>query len=323
MSDAQERQQMLNRVNAGRTTSGQSQLTNLGAGAAGDPLTDFINQYNGAWQMQGGSAGYDMSPSIRAQYQSMRDTAATRKGESDTELTNLYSNLQKSYEGMPAQTNERYSAAIQGGQDGANQLMSDTRARIDSEAAQRASAFAELGLGNDGSLSQSSAQMERGNANVANTAANWGGLMGAQQQSQVTRDNLNYTGAADSGVLAKEDLLRRYNSYLDNVSMQEQQALSAPGVRGGGSAGQMVNTSGINSKFYDQAMQQQMIDAGILPGGDAISPAQQRAWDNEDFYNHLAATRSYPTNGATQTQSYNPSQNQSSGMPGYRAGGTN
>lgn len=240
-----------------------------------DPLRDIMSQYENGWQMQGGSGGYDMSPAIRAQYQSMRDAAATRQNQSNVDLTALYANLQKSYEGMPAQTNQRYGAAIQGAQAGSNQLIDDTRARIDSEAAQRASAFAELGLGNDGSLSQSQGQMERGVGDIANTAANWGGLLGAQQQGQVTRDNLNYTGAADAGVLAKEDLLRRYNSYLDNVSMQEQQALSAPGVRGGGSAGSMVNTSGISSKIYDRAQMDGYLNQ---TGQGSATDAQRNQW---------------------------------------------
>lgn len=245
----------------------------------GNPLDDFIDRYNNSWEMQGGSAGYDMSPAIRAQYQSLRDTAATRKGQSESELGTLYSKLQESYKDLPQQTNQRYLAAIQGAQSGANQLVNDTRSRIDSEAAARAAAFAALGLGTSGQMSGQQAEMERGVGDVNTSAANWGGLLGAQQQSQVTRDNLNYTGAADAGTLAKEDLMRRYNAYLDNLAMQEQQALSAPGVRGGGSAGKLVNTSGIDSKLYDKAIEQQMINAGILPAPTSDFDLWKRKWD--------------------------------------------
>lgn len=295
MSDAQEMQQMLNRVNAARSgASGQVGPRQL---SVAEVRAQTINDYENGWEMQGGSAGYDMSPAIRAQYQSMRDAAATRQNQGNADLTALYTNLQKSYEGMPAQTNQRYGAAIQGAQASSNQLISDTRARIDSEAAQRASAFAELGLGNDGSLSQAEGQMERGVGDVANTAANWGGLLGAQQQSQVTRDNLNYTGAADAGVLAREDLLRRYNSYLDNVSMQEQQALSSPGVRGGGSSGSMVNNSGISSKIYDRANTDSYLDrTGQMPASDyqrnewAVARAEQAQADRRELIGLRAGT---------------------------------
>lgn len=248
-------------------------------GQQGDPLSDFINQYNNSYEYQGGSAGYDMSPAIRAQYQAMRDKAATRKGESDTALTDLYNKLSESYKPMPEQTKQRYEASIGGAQAGANQLINSTRARIDAEAAQRAAAFAELGLGNSGQLTGQQTEMERGIGDVSNAAANWGGLLGAQQQSQMTRDNLNITGAADAGVMAKEDLLRRYNAYLDNLESQEQQALSAPGVRSAGSAGKRVNTSGISESAYNKAVEQQMINAGILPAPQSSFDAWKQKWD--------------------------------------------
>lgn len=241
-----------------------------------DPLADFIDQYNNSWEMQGGSAGYDMSPAIRAQYQSLRDTAATRKGSTDAELTNIYNKLQESYKDLPAQTAQRYQASIQGAQSGSDKLVQDARNRIDAEAAARAAAFAELGLGGPGQLSGQQAEAERGIGDINTSTANWAGLLGAQQQAQVTRDNLNYTGAADAGTLAKEDLLRRYNAYLDNLAAQEQQALAAPGVRSAGSAGKRVNTSGISESAYNKAIEQQMINAGILPNPNQ---AKYDYWD--------------------------------------------
>lgn len=250
-----------------------------GAQKAANPLDEFINQYNKSWEMQGGSPGYDMSPAIKAQYQALRDKSATRKGEAETGLTNLYNKLQESYKGLPEQTNQRYAAAIQGSQAGSDKLVQDTRARIDSEAAARAAAFAELGIGGGGQLSAQQAEMERGIGDVNAATANWGGLLGAQQQAQVTRDNLNYTGAADAGTLAKEDLLRRYNAYLDSLDVQEQQALSQPGVRSAGSAGKMVNTSGIADSLYNKAVEQQMIQAGVLPSSSSTFDEWKRRYD--------------------------------------------
>jgi hypothetical protein len=289
---------LLDNIDRGKTSLKSAPMFGAGSTGGSSALDDFINQYNNSYEYQGGSAGYDMSPAIRAQYQAMRDKASLRRGESETKLGELYGKLQESYKDLPQQTNQRYGAAIQGAQTGANQLMDSTRARIDSEAAQRAAAFAELGLGNNGQLSQSQGEMERGVGDVQNTAANWGGLLGAQQQSQVTRDNLNYTGAADAGTLAKEDLMRRYNAYLDNLEGQEQQALSSPGVRGGGSAGKLVNTSGISESAYNKAVEQQMINAGILPAPTSAFDEWKQKWDYQ-VANPKPSTSSGSTGGTS------------------------
>lgn len=292
-----ENRRFLNRVNANRTSSGKKPVTDLGSpnGPQGDPLGDALNAYNNGWQMQGGSS-WDNSQAIRDQYQSRRDKSAQRKGETEAELTKLYDNLAASYEPYPEQTKQRYTDARLASEAGSNRLIADTRARMDQEAASQNSAFAELGLGGGG-MSSSTSEANRGIGDVQNTSSNWSGLLNAQQNSQVNRDNINIQGSRDQGVLAKDDLVRRYNAYLDQLDAEEQDALNQPGVKGS-TAGSMVNTSGIPDSLYNKMLEQQMINAGVLPTKQNSNDADFDLWLRKEQWKRANPTT---TGGSTYT----------------------
>jgi len=233
---------------------------------ARDPRQEFLDRYNNGWQMSGGGGGYDRRGEVRDQYNTMRNSATTGRDETNTRLQDLYDQLAQSYAGQADQTKQRYNDAIGASQAGSNQLINDTRARIDQEAAQRNAMYAQMGIAGGDPFSQSRGQAERGIGDVANTSANWSGLMGAQQQAQMTRDNQSYLGAKDQGTISLDDVQRRYDAYNRQLDAQEQQALM--GAYQPGSGGGMVNTSGISDDLYNQVMMQDLMDQGVLRQND-------------------------------------------------------
>ena len=220
----------------------------------------------------GGGGGYDPRPGIREQYQQQRDAAARRKGETSTELGNIYTNLANAYKPISAQTQQRYTDASNAAQAGSQNLINSTQARINEEAAKRAAAFGELGIagpaGQEGVSPAAAAEAQYNMGNLSNTAANWGGLLGAQGQAERGRNELDYTGAVDSGTLAQDQLTRNYNAYLDNLGAQEAQALASavPSGGGGGGGGGSSLPAGVQNLLWGNALQQMGIDASSLLG---------------------------------------------------------
>lgn len=231
----------------------------------------------------GGGGGYDPRPGIREQYQQQRDAAARRKGETSTELGNIYTNLANAYKPISAQTQQRYTDASNAAQAGSQNLINSTQARINEEAAKRAAAFGELGIagpaGQEGASPTAAAEAQYNMGNLSNTAANWGGLLGAQGQAERGRNELDYTGAVDSGTLAQDQLTRNYNAYLDNLGAQEAQALaSAVPSGGGGGGGGSSLPAGVQNLLWGNALQQMGIDASSLLGtqdsGSSYTPSK-------------------------------------------------
>lgn len=255
------------------------------ASAGGDPGDDGTSSLTleeimallGLGGGGGGGGGYDPRPGIREQYAQQRDSAARRKGETSTELGNIYTGLANAYKPISAQTQQRYTDAGNAAQAGSQGLISATQARINEEAAKRAAAFGELGIagpaGQEGASTGVAAEAEYNMGNLSNTAANWGGLLGAQGQAERGRNDLDYTGAVDSGALAQDQLTRNYNAYLDNLGAQEAQALAGavPSGGGGGGGGSSL-PAGVQNLLWGNALQQMGIDASSLLGtGDSGS----------------------------------------------------
>ena len=209
-----------------------------GASESGNWWDDLFGGGSG-----GGGGGYNMSAAIKAQYDRARGDAKGRYDGADAKLGDIYGKLKASYEGLPAGTAVRFDQAIRANNEGTDRLISEARARIAQEAAKRAAVYEELGVGapptaTAGDASAAAGEAERAIGDLSTTGANWAGFMGAGRESQITRDNLNITGAADAGTLARDNLLDAYQAYLDNLGLQEQQAmLSARGSGGGGGGG--------------------------------------------------------------------------------------
>jgi hypothetical protein len=221
----------------------------------------------------GGGSYYDPRPAIREQYQSQRDMAARRKGETGAELEKIYSNLASAYKPVAASTAQRYTDASNAAQAGSQGLINATQQRINEEAAKRAAAYAELGIqgpsAQAGESTGQAAEAQYGMGNLGNTAANWGGLLGAQSAAEQGRNNLDYTGAVDSGTLAQAELNRNYNSYLDRLGSEEAAALAGaqPSYSGGGGGGGGSSLpSAVQNILWGNILGQMGFDTGGLLG---------------------------------------------------------
>jgi hypothetical protein len=286
------------------------------AARARDPRQDFLDRYNSGWQMSGGGGGYDRRDEVRDQYNTMRNSATTGRDETRTRLEDLYAQLAQSYAGQADQTKQRYNDAIGASQAGSNQLINETRARIDQEAAQRNAMYAQMGISGGDPFSQSRAQAERGIGDIGNTSANWSGLLGAQQQAQMTRDNQSYLGAKDQGTISLDDMQRRYDAYNRQLDAQEQQALM--GAYQPGSGGGMVNTSGISDDLYNQVMMQGLQDEGVLRQSDQDWFSRQEYM--MQYPEYYFQTGNSGSGGNTVPYSLNPGQRTSSPAPGASGG---
>lgn len=238
-------------------------------------LEDLLNKYDNSWQMQG---GYDNRGSVNKKYDDMKGTAGKNKTEADTKLAKLYGQLGDLYKAAPEQTKQRYTDSISAGQTGSEGLNRETRNRIDMEAAQRAAAYASMGMGGSGEATAALGQMERGVGDVNAAQSNWAGLMGGMQNSEMNRNQLDITGAADQGTMARGDLTTQYNNYLNQLEQQRQGELA--GAVGGGS---MVNTSGISGGLYEQLQKQHLMDNGIL-SKPAQAPSAFDTWQQKMQY---------------------------------------
>jgi hypothetical protein len=241
------------------------------AGTPSVTLEDLLSRYDNSWQMQG---GYDNRGAVNKKYDDTKANVTKNKNEADTKLTNLYGQLGDLYKAIPEQTRQRYLDSINAGQAGSEGLNRETRNRIDMEAAQRAAAYASMGVGGSGESTAAQGQMERGVGDVNAAQANWAGLMGGQQNAEMNRNQLDITGAADQGTMVRGDLATRYNDYLNQLEQQRQGELA--GAVGGGS---MVNTSGISGGLYEKLQQQFLQKQGILPTPTSGLDEKKAFWD--------------------------------------------
>jgi hypothetical protein len=224
----------------------------------------------------GGGSYYDPRPAIREQYQSQRDMAARRKGETGAELEKIYSNLATAYKPVAASTAQRYTDASNAAQASSQGLINATQQRINEEAAKRAAAYAGLGIqgpsAQAGESTGQAAEAQYGMGNLGNTAANWGGLLGAQSAAEQGRNNLDYTGAVDSGTLAQTELSRNYNTYLDRLGSEEAAALAGaqPSYSGGGGGGGGSSLpSAVQNILWGNLLGQMGFDTGSLLGNNS------------------------------------------------------
>ena len=223
---------------------------------------DLLNAYNNSWTQTPGSS-WDNSQQIRDEYQQQRDQASGRRDTASNDLSRLYTDLTATYQPLAGQTQQRYGQLIGNSAQGSAALADSTTQRINQEAANRAAMYAMMGVGGSGVSSLAQNQAERGLGDIQNTSANWGGLLNAQQGAEVNRNNVDLQGSRDQGTLSQEDLSRRYQSFLDQLQLQETQALNQPGVRGS-TGGSYVNTSGIPDSLVNQLYMQDMYNRGVL-----------------------------------------------------------
>lgn len=238
---------------------------------------DLLNSYNNSWMQTPGSS-WDNSQQIRDQYQQQRDQASGRRDTASGDLSRLYTDLAATYEPMAGQTQQRYQQLIGQSAQGSDALVNATTQRINQEAANRAAMYAQMGVGGSGESSLAQNQAQRGLGDIQNTAANWGGLLNAQQGAEVNRNNVDLQGARDQGTLSQEDLTRRYQRFLDELQLQETQALTQPGVSGS-SAGSWVNTSGLPDDVLDKLYMQDMYDKGIFQRPQTDFEKFKQEWD--------------------------------------------
>jgi hypothetical protein len=205
-------------------------------------LNRLQNQYRaydqnvGQWQnaarqaiLYGGGGGggvrtIDNRPQVRERYNTMRDRAEGRYGSARADVGQLYDQLATAYQGLPEQAARRFEVATEGATDQTERLMQETAARVNEEAAARAAQAAELGI-DPTAMEDLNETVDYQTGEMGRTGANWSGLMGALSTSEQTRGQLAYEGALDTGVMAKEDLLSRYNDYLEMLDANESQEL--------------------------------------------------------------------------------------------------
>lgn len=242
-----------------------------GGDSSGMSIEDLWAILNGGGGGGGGSY-YDPRPAIREQYQSQRDMAAKRKGETSAGLEKVYTNLANAYKPVAASTAQRYTDASNAAQTGSQALINATQQRINEEAAKRAASYAELGIqgpsAQPGEATGQAAEAQYGMGALGNTAANWGGLLGAQSAAEQGRNTLDYTGAVDSGTMAQDELSRNYNNYMDRLGSEEAAALAGaqPSYSGGGGGGGSSLPSAVQNALWGNILGQMGFDTGGLLG---------------------------------------------------------
>ena len=213
-------------------------LKSVGQNPNGDPNAEPDGKW--AWLFEetagtGGTAGYDNRGAVSAYFNEMRQRAEEDKLGAQQDLTGVYDQLAGMMKPMAGQTAAAYDSAIAAGADQSQALITATEERINSEAAMRASQFAELGISGGGGLSDTSAEAERGMSDIGANASNWTGLMGALSTGQQARNNQDYIGAGDAKTMAIEDLVSRYSDYLQAINSQESEQMATayqPGTAG-------------------------------------------------------------------------------------------
>jgi hypothetical protein len=219
----------------------------------------------------GGTAGYDNRGAVSAYFNEMRQRAEADKLGAQQDLTGVYDQLAGMMKPMAEQTAAAYDSAIAAGADQSQALIAATEERINSEAAMRASQFAELGISGGGGLSDTSAEAERGMSDIGANASNWTGLMGALSAGQQARNNQDYIGAGDAKTMAIEDLVSRYADYLQAINSQESDQMATayqPGTAGEPGPMMWETLGSTGSKLLEQYF----IAEGGLPGAAPEDP---------------------------------------------------
>jgi hypothetical protein len=226
----------------------------------------------------GGVRTIDNRPQVRERYDQMRSQAEGRYGRARGDLGQLYDQLASAYQGLPEQAAERFRIASEGGTAETERLIAAATARVNEEAAQRAAQAAELGI-DPMEMTELNEAADYGSEQIGRTGANWSGLMGALSTSEQTRGQIAYEGAMDTGVMAKQDLLNRYQDYLQMLDQQESQelmnAIQQVAYSGGTSAAKLP------AGIVEALMMESFRQSGILPrdeqptGPDFSSVGQQ------------------------------------------------
>jgi hypothetical protein len=208
----------------------------------------------------------------------MRSQAEGRYGRASGDLGQLYDQLASAYQGLPEQAAERFRIASEGGTAETERLIAAATSRVNEEAAQRAAQAAELGI-DPMEMTELNEAADYGSEQIGRTGANWSGLMGALSTSEQTRGQIAYEGAMDTGVMAKQDLLNRYQDYLQMLDQQESQelmnAIQQVAYSGGTSAAKLP------AGIVEALMMESFRQSGILPrdeqpaGPDFSSVTQQ------------------------------------------------
>lgn len=226
----------------------------------------------------GGVRTIDNRPQVRDRYNAMREQAAGRYGSSRADMTQLYDQYASALQGLPEQAARRFEVASEGATGQTERLMQETAARVNEEAAARAAQAAELGI-DPTAMEDLTETVDYQTGEMGRTGANWSGLMGALSTSEQTRGQLAYQGALDTGVMAKQDLLSRYNDYLEMLDANESQELM-------GAIQQVATGSGrsaanLPAGVVESLMMESFYQAGIMqrPGS---GESQERQLDVTD-----------------------------------------
>ena len=217
----------------------------------------------------GGVRTIDNRPQVRERYDQMRSQAEGRYGRASGDLGQLYDQLASAYQGLPEQAAERFRIASEGGTAETERLIAAATARVNEEAAQRASQAAELGI-DPMEMTELNEAADYGSEQIGRTGANWSGLMGALSTTEQTRGQLAYEGALDTGVMAKQDLLNRYQDYLQMLDQQESQELMNAIQQVAYSSG--TSAPKLPSGVVEALMMNAFKKSGILPEDEQQEP---------------------------------------------------
>jgi hypothetical protein len=220
----------------------------------------------------GGVRTIDNRPQVRDRYNAMREQAEGRYGSARADVGQLYDQLAAAYQGLPEQAARRFEVASEGATDQTERLMQETAARVNEEAAARAAQAAELGI-DPTPMEDLTETVDYQTGEMGRTGANWSGLMGALSASEQTRGQLAYEGALDTGVMAKEDLLSRYNDYLEMLDANESQELMGAiqqVATGSGSSAAKLPASILEALFLNK-----FYESGILQQPESVEPEGQ------------------------------------------------
>lgn len=225
----------------------------------------------------GGMQTIDRSPEIRGRYKEMRDRAAGRHDFAGKQLGQMYGQLQGAYKDLPEIAQQRFQIAQEAGTEQSARLIEAATSRINEEAASRAAQAAELGI-EPMEMSKLNEEADYQSGQIGQTAANWGGMMGALSASEQTRGQVAYEGALGMETWAKQDLLTRYQNYLSMLDEAESQELMgaiqmiAGGGGGGGSA------SRIPSGIVEALMMESFYQNGILQDPRLASTPEEQTF---------------------------------------------
>lgn len=220
----------------------------------------------------GGVRTIDNRPQVRERYNAMREQAEGRYGSARADMGQLYDQLAAAYQGLPEQAARRFEVATEGATDQTERLMQETAARVNEEAAARAAQAAELGI-DPTAMEDLTETVDYQTGEMGRTGANWSGLMGALSTSEQTRGQLAYEGALDTGVMAKEDLLSRYNDYLEMLDANESQELM--GAIQQVSTGSGRSPANMPAGVLEALFLESFYESGILQRPESDAPVDQ------------------------------------------------